>query len=54
VTGYPEVLRKGFGIGEEMLVLCGMAIGWPEEENRVNELEVPRNDLEEQVVFLEE
>ena len=51
---YPEVLRKGFGLGEDQLVMCGMAIGWPEENNAVNELEVPRDDLKKQVTFLEE
>jgi nitroreductase len=54
VTGYPEVLRKGFGLGEEQLVMCGMAIGWPQENNAVNELHVPRDDLRKQVTFLEE
>ena len=54
VTGYPEVLRKGFGLGEDQLVMCGMAIGWPEENNAVNELEVPRDDLRKQITFLEE
>ena len=54
VTGYPEVLRKGFGLDEDQLVMCGMAIGWPEENNAVNQLEVPRDDLRKQVTFLEE
>lgn len=34
--------------------MCGMAIGWPEENNAVNELKVPRDDLRKQVTFLEE
>jgi len=54
VAGYPEVLREGFGLGEDQLLLCGMAIGWPVEHNAVNELEVPRDDLTKQVTFLEE
>ena len=28
VTAYPEVLKKGFGIPEDLVVLCGIAIGW--------------------------
>ena len=28
VAGYPEVLRRGFGIPEELDVFCGVAIGW--------------------------
>jgi nitroreductase len=54
VAGYPEVLRKEFGLGEDQLLLCGMAIGWPLENNAVNELEVPREDLRNAVKFLEE
>jgi nitroreductase len=54
VTGYPDVLRKEFGVGEDQLILCGMAIGWPVEHNAVNELEVPRDDLAKQITFLEE
>jgi len=54
VTGYPEVLKKGFGLGEEQSLMCGMAIGWPLENNAVNELEVPRDELSKQVTFLED
>jgi nitroreductase len=54
VTGYPDVLRKEFGIGDDQTILCGMAIGWPVEHNAVNELEVPREDLAKQITFLEE
>lgn len=54
VTGYPEILRKGFGLGEDQLLLCGMAIGRPVEHNAVNELEVPRDDLTKQITFLDD
>jgi nitroreductase len=54
VTGYPEVLRKEFGLANDQLLLCGMAIGWPIENNAVNELHVPREDLRNAVTFLEE
>jgi nitroreductase len=54
VAGYPEVLRKEFGVGEDQFILCGMAIGWPVEHNAVNELEIPRDDLAKQITFLED
>lgn len=54
VTGYPEVLREHFGLEGDQLILCGMAIGWPAEGNKVNELVVPRDELQEQVAFLKE
>lgn len=54
VAGYPVLLRSEFGLGEEQLILCGMAIGWPVENNAVNELEIPRDDLAKQMTFLEQ
>ncbi|KAM0718951.1 hypothetical protein Q7P37_006023 [Cladosporium fusiforme] len=54
VAGYPEVLREGFKLEDNQLVLCGMTIGWPLENNSVNKLEVPRDDIAKQVKFLEE
>nr|POE99429.1 nitroreductase nfnb [Quercus suber] len=54
VTGYPDVLRKGFGLAEDQMVLCGMAIGRPAEKNQVNGIEVPREEVEKYVTFLDE
>ncbi|KAK4504232.1 hypothetical protein PRZ48_005148 [Zasmidium cellare] len=52
VTGYLEVLREGFGIGEGQTILCGIAVGWPAEGNRVNEMVVPREEVESVVTML--
>ncbi|KXT10210.1 hypothetical protein AC579_440 [Pseudocercospora musae] len=46
VTGYPELLRREFGLKEDQMVLCGMAIGYPAEGHKVNDLHVPRRELE--------
>jgi nitroreductase len=51
VTGYPEVVRREFGLAEDQHILCGMAVGWPAEGNRVNDLTIPRNELHRQVTF---
>ncbi|WP_319428933.1 nitroreductase [Mycobacterium sp. RTGN5] len=51
VAGYPEVLREHLGIGEEMRILCGVSIGYPDPEFACNELDVPRNPLENNFVF---
>jgi hypothetical protein len=29
IAGYPETIREQLGIGEEMRILCGLAIGYP-------------------------
>ena len=51
VAGYPEVLREHLGIGEDMRILCGVAIGYPDPEFACNRLTVPRNPLETNFVF---
>ena len=51
VAGYPDVLREHLGIGEEMRILCGVSIGYPDPEFACNRLDVPRNPLEHNFVF---
>lgn len=51
VAGYPEVLREHLDIGEDMRILCGVSIGYPDPEFACNQLTVPRNPLDDNVVF---
>jgi nitroreductase len=51
VAGYPDVLREHLGIGEDMRILCGVSIGYPDPEFACNQLAVPRNPLETNFVF---
>ena len=51
VAGYPDVLREHLGIGEDMRILCGVSIGYPDPEFACNQLDVPRNPLESNFVF---
>ena len=51
VAGYPDVLREHLGIGEDMRILCGVSIGYPDPEFACNQLDVPRNPLESNIVF---
>jgi nitroreductase len=53
IAGYPETIREQLGIGEEMRILCGLAIGYPDPDFPGNTLRVPRNPLEDNVVFVE-
>lgn len=53
IAGYPEVVREQLNIGEEMRVLCGLAIGYPDPTFPGNNLHVPRNPVEENVVFVD-
>jgi len=53
IAAYPEILRAHLGIPDELTVLCGMSIGYPDPEFPGNSLAVPRNPVEKNVVFLD-
>lgn len=53
IAGYPEIIREQLGIPDEMRVLCGLAIGYPDPDFGGNGLVVPRNELAENVRFVE-
>jgi len=52
--GYPDVLRKELDIGEGLTLLAGLAIGWPEEGNKVNSVLAGREEFEKHVVWTED
>ena len=53
VAAYPEILRAHLGIPEDLRVLCGMSIGYPDPAFPANNLVTPRNPVESNVVFLD-
>ncbi|OBK74440.1 nitroreductase [Mycobacterium sp. 1274761.0] len=53
IAGYPDVVREQLNIDEEMRILCGLAIGYPDPTFAANSLRVPRNPVENNVVFLD-
>jgi nitroreductase len=54
IAGYPETVRDQLCIGEDMRILCGLAIGYPDPEFPANALRVPRNPLEANVTFVDD
>lgn len=46
VTGYPDILRREFKLGDDQKILSGIAIGYPAPHNRVNNLQMSREDVE--------
>ena len=54
IAGYPETVRDQLGIGEDMRILCGLAIGYPDPDFPANALDIPRNPLEANVAFADE
>jgi nitroreductase len=53
IAAYPEILRAHLGIPEELTVLCGLSIGYPDPAFPANNLATPRNPVETNVVFLD-
>jgi nitroreductase len=53
IAAYPEILRAQLGIPEELTVLCGLAIGYPDPAFAGSSLVTPRNPVETNAVFLE-
>lgn len=53
IAAYPEVLRAHLDIPEELTVLCGMSIGYPDPDFAANHLAVPRNPVERNVTFVD-
>lgn len=53
IAGYPEVVRDQLNIGEEMRILCGLAIGYPDPAFPGNAIRVPRKPVEANVVFID-
>lgn len=53
IAGYPDVIHEQLGIAEEMRILCGVSIGYPDPDFAANTLEVPRSPLEENFTFVE-
>ncbi|MGV0851183.1 nitroreductase [Mycolicibacterium phlei] len=52
VAHFPDVLRERLGIPDELVILCGLAIGYADPAFAANRLRVPRNPVTANVVFL--
>jgi nitroreductase len=53
IAGYPDVIREQLDIANDMRILCGLAIGYPDPTFPANDLHVPRNSVEQNVIFLD-
>jgi len=52
IAGYPDVVRRECGIGEELDVLCGVAVGYEDLAFKPNLLRIERTPVEANVTFL--
>jgi nitroreductase len=53
IAHFPEVLREQLDIPDELTILCGLSIGYADPAFPANDLSVPRNPVEQNVVFLD-
>lgn len=49
VAGYPDIIRAELGLGADRVVVCGLAVGYPDESVPVNSFRPVRADLAEYV-----
>ena len=52
VAGYPNVLRKELVIADELSILCGVSVGYADPDFPANRLQVGRQPIGENIVFL--
>jgi nitroreductase len=53
IAGYPDIIREQLNISEDKRILCGLAIGYPDPAFPGNAIRVPRNPVEQNVVFVD-
>lgn len=54
IAHFADVVREQLEIPDEMTVLCGLAIGYPDDDFAANHLHTPRNPVAANVVFRED
>ncbi len=53
IAEYPDIVRAQLEIPDELTLLCGLSIGYPDPAFPANSLAVPRNPVEANVVYLD-
>ena len=51
-TLYPELVKQHLGIPDELIILCGLSIGYADPAFPANNLTIPRNELADNIVML--
>ncbi len=51
IASFPDIVRRELGIAHDCIVICGMAMGYADEDAIVNTFQPPRIALDEFAVF---
>ena len=51
IAGYPEIVHRHLAIPPQYMILCGLAIGYPDPNFPANNLRIGRNPIEQNVAF---
>ncbi|MBR8832545.1 MAG: nitroreductase [Stigonema ocellatum SAG 48.90 = DSM 106950] len=53
LAGYPEIIRNELNIPPELLIICGLAVGYSDPDFPANHLHTSRESVEKNVTFLD-
>ncbi|CEJ87338.1 hypothetical protein VHEMI04384 [[Torrubiella] hemipterigena] len=53
IAQYEDVVKREVKIGDQLKVLCGVAVGYEDTEANDNKIRTPRDSVAEKVVFLD-
>ena len=53
MAGYAEAFREEIGLEDDLQIICGLGIGYPDEEASVIATRMPKNPWEDHVKFFE-
>ena len=53
IANYPDIVRRELNITRDRVVICGMAMGYADDDAVVNTFQPPPIDLQEYAVFLD-
>lgn len=53
LAGYPEIIRNELNIPPELLIICGLAVGYSDPDFSANHLHISRESVDKNVTFLD-
>jgi len=54
IAGYPDVIREHLDIPAELMILCGLAVGYADPDFPANQIRLGREPVEQKVLFFDD